>query len=115
MKSIHNKKDGEKNTELKCTDVGRGYSKLSGDFQRLHIFPKTPAPPNIPQLCSATHPPQEAPIVCFQEQRLQSFKGKLKTEWPHSEPRHLELALCQVGSFAERGLRIFFLPLPLWK
>ena len=63
MKSIHNKKDGEKNTELrKCTDVGRGYSKLSGDFQRLYRFPKTPAPPNIPQLCSATHPPQEAPI-----------------------------------------------------
>ena len=78
-------------------------------------------PPPLPTFLNSAQPrtlPKRHPSsgrVCFQEQRLQSFKGQLKTEWPRSEPRHLELALCQVGSFAERGLQIFFLPLPLWK
>lgn len=81
MKPIHNKKDGEKDTELrKCIDFWRGYSKLSGDFRRLHRFPKTPAPPNIPQPCSATHPPQEAPTHLLEGSACKSTDYRVSRE-----------------------------------
>ena len=81
MKPIHNKKDGEKDTELrKCTDFWRGYSKLSGDFRRLHRFPKTPTPPNIPQPCSATHPPQEAPTHLLEGSACKSTDYRVSRE-----------------------------------
>lgn len=102
MKPTHNsKEDGGKDTELRrCTEQGRaeqgGYPKLRRLWEASQI--PTDAPPLSSFLSSAQpHSPKRPPSsgrVCFREQGLQSFRGRLGNEWPHYEPRRLELALC---------------------
>lgn len=87
--------------------------EVTQSFQRLHRFPKTPAPLIIPQLCSATHPsPRGTHLLdgfASKSRNCTISRESLEPKCLHYQPKHLEWHYAKLKALQKEVLFSSFL------